>query len=468
MTYDVLIIGAGPGGATSALLLAREGLKVLVLEKSQHPRFHIGESILPCNYPLVCEIGLENQLKTLPHLTKTGAEFGMGDDHNTTRFTFDTGLIPGSVTFNIERAHFDEMLTREARAAGAEVRENTAVKRIVELRDGHVSIELATGETVTAKLLLDASGHGTVVGRHLNIRKPVEDRNLHKVAYFNHFDHVERLPGTATGHPTIIMCDEGWFWLIGLSETKTSVGFVTHPDTIKRIGVPANRMLKWAAERCPVVRHRMRDAVGVVSNEVLADFSYTCKPIAGPGYFMVGDAGAFLDPIFSTGVTLAMKGAQQAARQAMAVLKNGKSPAVAQREYIQFVEGSTGTFWRLIRNYYRHSFRELFMEGRGPMNVHGAIISLLAGHVFPKPPFKLTWRLWFFELCVWANERWELVPRRKRVVLEQSDVVEIPCLREPAGAARREVAAGSTSSPQAGSTSSPQAGSTSSPQAAGR
>lgn len=415
--YDVIIIGAGPGGATAALLLARAGLKVLVLEKGQHPRFHIGESILPRNFPLVQELGLEKQLKALPHLLKLGAEFAMGDDHASSRqFTFDTGLVPGTETFNIERSHFDAMLVREARAAGADVRENTGVKKILRLNDGDVAIATDT-ETFSAKYLLDASGHGTVVGRHLGTRKPIPDPNLHKVAYFSHFENVWRLPGTATGHPTIIMCEEGWFWIIGLTDTKTSVGFVTHPDTIKKVGVPVDKMLAWAVERCPVVRDRMKDAVGEGTNQVLADFSYTCKPHAGPGHFLVGDAGCFLDPIFSTGVTLAMMGAREAAGQVLAILKNGKSPGSARRDYVRFVEGSTGVFWGLIRNYYRHSFRELFLNGTGPMNVHGAVISILAGQVFPKPIWALRWRLRMFYLFMRINQYKALVPRRKRFSL---------------------------------------------------
>jgi flavin-dependent dehydrogenase len=415
--WDVIIIGAGPAGSTAALLLARQGFRVLMLERAKFPRFHIGESILPCNFPLVQELGLEDALNRLPHLKKYGAEFGMGDDHDTTRFFFDAGVIPGSRTFNIERSHFDKMLMDEAIAAGAIVRENTSVKQIVKLTQGDVRVALDGDQTLSAKILLDASGHGTVVGRHLGIRKPVADTRLHKVAYFEHFDRVERLPGNEDGHPGIIMTDEGWFWLIGLNERTTSVGFVCHPDLIKRVGVPSNRMLQWAVARCPVVRHRMRQSTGPATNQVLADFSYTCKPFAGDGYFLVGDAGCFLDPIFSTGVTLAMKGAQQAAAHTAALLTNKTTPATAHADYIRFVTGSTSIFWRMIRNYYTHSFRELFLNGTGPANVHGAVISILAGHVFPKPPWELRWRLWFFWACRWANQYVPLVPRRKRFSL---------------------------------------------------
>jgi hypothetical protein len=180
----------------------------------------------------------------------------------------------------------------------------------------------------------------------------------------------------------------------------------------------------------------MRDATGPATNQVLADFSYTCKPLAGDGYFMIGDAGCFLDPIFSTGVTLAMKSAQQAAKQTAALLRGQTMPGRARSEYIEFVTGSTSIFWRLIRNYYHHSFRELFLNGTGPLNVHGAVISVLAGHVFPRPAFKLRWRMGLFYLCMHVNRFFPLVPRRPRFSLLRAEAHPLPQIETPAAQAQ--------------------------------
>ena len=423
--YDVVIAGGGPAGSTAAIVLSRAGLSVCVLEKDLHPRFHIGESILPRTTPLLRELGLEEAVLGLTHVPKFGAEFGFGNDHSTRKFSFTDGLIPGSPVFNIERSKFDKLLLDQARQAGADVHEQCPVRSVTRLADDDVELESAHGP-FRARLLLDASGHGTVVGRALNLRRNFTEPELQKVAYFQHFENVERPAGRETGHPGIFMCEEGWFWVIGLSDTKTSVGFVTRPSFVRTLNIPADRLLQWAVARCPVVRHRMRNATGSAENIVLADFSYRCRPYAGPGYLMVGDAACFLDPIFSTGVTLAMMGASHAASLAAALLRGELSPGVVRRRHCRYIERGTAPFWRMIRSYYKHSFRELFIHGAGPLQMPGAIISVLAGQVFPRQPWKLRWRQRAFEVCVWLQQYLELSPHRPPFRLVHEPPLDLP------------------------------------------
>lgn len=417
---DIIIIGGGPGGATAAMLLARQGLRALVLEKESFPRFHIGESLVPRNFTLLKELGLDAAIEHIPHMPKLGAEFVLGGDPNSSRrFGFDEGLLPGSPTINVERSGFDKLLLDAAIAAGAVVRQNTAVEKILRLADGDVAVQV-DGQPITAKYLIDASGQGTVIARHLGTRIPRADSAFQKVAYFQNFESVRRRPGIEAGHPCIAMCKEGWFWFINIDPTRTSVGFVAHPDLCKTVGIAPTRLLAWAIEHCPVAKERMREAVGPDTNDIIANFSYNCRPYAGPGHFLVGDAAAFIDPIFSTGVTIAMMGAQEAARQLLDILHGKASPASARKRYIRFVEGSSSVFWRMIRGYYHHSFRELFLNGEGPIQMHKAVISALAGQVFPKPVWALRWRLRAFEVCIWLQKYFALVPHRAEFSLLDS------------------------------------------------
>ena len=348
--YDVIIIGGGPAGSAAGMTLARKGLHAVILEKSHHPRFHIGESLLPRNYTLLQEYGLADKMRDVPHVPKYGAEFGMGGGTETSLFHFDNGFTPNQQTFNVERALFDKMLLDSAREDGVEVREDVAVKKILKLADGDVRVLLDTGEELSAKWLFDASGQSTVVARHLGTRKPPSERHLQKVAYFSHFEGVFRHPGREEGHPLIVMCDEGWFWVIPINDTVTSIGLVMDAEIARSTGVPADRMLHWGMQRCPLVRARCQDATGPTTNQTIANFSYKCDPFAGPGYFLIGDSAAFVDPIFSTGVCLAMMEGRRAAEHVKAMLNGLLTPAAARKDYIRFAKRSTSIYFDIRRS----------------------------------------------------------------------------------------------------------------------
>lgn len=421
-TYDVAIVGGGPTGATAAILLARAGLRTAVIEKDAFPRFQIGESFLVETYELLRRLDLLGRLAEIPHLDKLGAELAFGNAEETSmRFRFDQALTPGeNRTFNVARADFDALLLDEARVSGADVLQPAAVRKILRLDDGRVELDLGESR-LDARVLFDASGQATLVGRHLGTRRVLREPHLRKVAYFQHFEGVERLDGEREGYPTIVMAEEGWFWIIPLNACVTSVGMVVEPGVVKRAGVPADRMLAWGVARCPLVRRRMRAAAGPEQNRVRADFSYRCEPFAGPGYFLLGDAATFLDPVFSSGVCMGMRSAVAAAETAIELLAGRLAPERARRRYARRIEVPTREFFRIIRHFYDHSFRELFLNGSGPLGVHRAVLDVLAGHVYPRASFAARWRLRLLEAFIVAQRHLPLVPRRPRFSLFDAD-----------------------------------------------
>lgn len=415
--YDAIIIGGGPAGATAGLVLARSGLKALIIERAKHPRFHIGESFLPRNKTLLQELGLFEKLCKLPHMVKEGAEFAIGNSTKSIDFRFDQGFPVGETTaWNIERAAYDAMILDSAREAGAEVLEGPTVRAVPVLRDGEVQVDTDSGN-FQAKWLFDASGQSAVLGRLLKTRRVLEHHQ--KVAYFGHFTGVFRHAGSRAGYPMVVMCDEGWFWLIPIDDRRTSIGIVMDAGAAKRVPVAPNQTLRWAISRSPVLRERTANATFPESNGVCADFSYRCEPYAGPGYFLLGDAAMFVDPIFSTGVCLGMMGGKLAAESVAAIVQRSENPEAHRARYIRYLKNSSRDFFRLIDLYYRHSFRELFLHGQGPVQMPQAIISILAGHVFPKPRFGLIWRMRLFEFFVRLHKHFAIAPRLQSFSLMQ-------------------------------------------------
>ncbi len=378
---DVIVIGGGPAGSTAATLLVQRGFDVLLVERERFPRFQIGESLLPYNNDLLDRLGIIPKLEGGEFFPKYGAEFVTGDGEVSYTFRFDRNL-PEQYhrTFQVKRADFDLLLLRNAAAQGVEVREETAVTA-VRLDDAkRATVELAGGETLEARFVIDASGHGSIVGQRHGGKSEIE--SLKKVAFFAHFRNVPRPEGRNAGNTIIVVLRDSWFWLIPITAELMSVGLVVDRDHFVKCGLQPEALLERTICETPYMAERMNNAERVTPIYSRKDFSYAMKRMVGPNYALVGDAAGFIDPIFSTGVFMAMKGADVAAKAIEHRLRSGSMRLL--RKYERSVNGALHRYFRFISNFYRREFLEVFMQPQDKFGLLKAIVGVLAGNIFNK------------------------------------------------------------------------------------
>src|SRR5438067_1170395 len=389
---DVIVIGGGPAGSTAATLLARKGFSVTLLEREKFPRFQIGESLLPYNNDLLARLGVEEQLLAGDYFPKYGAEFVTADGSLTTRFRFDQTLDdPYRRSFQVTRAQFDHLLLRNAAASGVEVREETSVAAVV-LDDGkRAVIKTSEGEMIEAKFVVDASGHGAVVGNRVGEKSDIA--SLKKVAFFAHYRNVERVEGRDGGNTLIVVLRNAWFWMIPITAELMSVGLVVDRDHARNCGLTPEQLLERTIAGTPYVRGRMTGAERTTQVYARRDFSYFMQRMAGPNYALVGDAAGFIDPIFSTGVFMAMKSADLAADAVEQHLRGGGMGLL--RRYEKRMRRALGKYHRFIENFYRREFLEVFMQPKPDFGLVRAIVGVLAGDVFAERGHRAKLALFF-------------------------------------------------------------------------
>lgn len=416
-SYDAVVIGGGPGGSCAATKLAQAGRSVVVLEREHFPRFHVGESLLPYNHAIFEELGLLPKLAAAGFPLKRGAQFHLGNGTKGTGFVFRNGRFTRHAeAFQVERAKFDDLLLRHAAGAGAEVREGVSVERFDRDADGvTVTAKDDTGAMVNfrGRFLIDASGRGNVTGNQEGLRVP--NPQLKKLAIFGHYERVALDPGEKAGDTVIVRLDNKWFWLIPLClgeagrPSKVSVGLVMDRDELAAAKRPAEEIFQAFVAQSPPVAARLREAKLVSPVHVTSDFSYRNTTLFGPRLVRVGDAAGFIDPIFSSGVFLAMFSGKLGAEAVLEALTAGNDGAARFAAYEGRIREAMQIYWEMVENFYTTPFMELFLEPRAKWDIAAAINAILAGEL--EGGWRLKWRMRLFFLLVKLQARFPLVPR---------------------------------------------------------
>jgi flavin-dependent dehydrogenase len=386
---DVLVIGGGPAGSTAASLLARRGHRVSLIEKQRHPRFHIGESLLPANLPLFEQLGVAADIRAIA-MQKWGAEFVSSWDGRRQDFCFreawDKTMPYG---YQVRRSEFDTILIRNAAREGAEVIEG-ARACAVDFGDHAAAVQVQVqhedGTTMSwrARFLVDASGRDTFLANHLQCKRRNPRHN--SAAIFGHFSGAERYAGERQGHISIYWFDHGWCWFIPLSDGATSVGAVVWPYYLKRRTGSLNQFFLDTIAMCPPLAARLKAARLVNEVEATGNYSYHCTRSHGGNYLLLGDAYAFIDPVFSTGVMLAMKSAFAGAEAIDACLRRPAHAAEALREFDRVSRRGPKLFSWFIYRVTSPTMREMFMGPRNTLRMKEALMSLMAGDIFDRTP----------------------------------------------------------------------------------
>ena len=418
---DVLVAGGGPAGCTVATLLARAGRSVVLLEKDHHPRFHIGESLLPANVPLFEDLGVREAVERIG-IVKLGAEFvSPQHDHRSVVEFSEAWDKSMPLAWQVRRSQLDEILFKRAGEVGVQARQGWAVSQVdfdeegvtvaacqraaagapmqgadpatsagpVKPVPGTPEVPASPVQRLRARYFVDATGRDTLLATRFGIKRRHKKHN--SAALFGHFRQARRLEGRMEGSITIFWFEHGWMWFIPLADGSTSVGAVCWPHYLKSRDKPLKEFFLETVAMAPPLAERLREAE-LIDDAVYAtgNYAYASERASGARYAAVGDAYAFVDPVFSSGVYLAMASAYAAFPLVQRTLDAGPAAAAAERRRFEahMRRGPRIFTWFIVRMT-NPAIRELFMYPRNVLRAKEAVLGVLAGDIFGRTPL---WR----------------------------------------------------------------------------
>jgi flavin-dependent dehydrogenase len=384
--YDVIVIGGGPAGSTTAALLAEYGHRVLLLERESMPRYHVGESLIPYTWHTLKRLGVIDQMHQSANPKKYSVQFvSLTGQVSQPFYFFQTIKHECAVTWQVQRSEFDTMLLDNARAKGAEIQQGRHVRDV--LMDGNRVVGVQYDEVggrkgleARSRCVVDCSGRDSLLSRRFGWRE--RDPELNKIAVWSYYKGARRDPGLDAGATTVAYVPhKGWFWYIPLPDDVVSVGVVGEADYLYRDTRDVEAILDREVQSCKWVHEHVRDAERCEPAMVTGEYSYSSSHIATDGLCLVGDAFSFLDPLFSSGVFLALKGGEIAADTIHQGLLDDDLSGARFDAYLAQARGAVKSFRELVLAFYDESFSFREFLDAYP-HLHSKIVDTLVGNVF--------------------------------------------------------------------------------------
>ncbi len=379
------MLGGGPAGATAAAYLARAGVDHIVFERARFPRHHVGESLVGATNRVFHEIGFLPKLDAAGFPKKQGAVWvpKSGTGAQSIRVIPDKAFGGLDYTFHVDRARFDEMLLDHAASLGSRVEQDALATAVLQ-EDGRVTgvrvQQNGRTRTVKARYVIDATGRSTFLGSkfHLKVTDPLFDQ----YAVYGYWKNVERGADETAGyiHIHFLPCERGWVWQIPIDDETTSIGVVTERAELRRGGRDVEAHYARHLATNPELAHRLEAATRISELRTEGNYSYSMRELAGPGYLLVGDAARFVDPIFSSGVSVAIYSAKFATEELVAALSGQKSESEALASYTARMRSGIRIWYDFIKIYYK--LQGLFTYYLRKPHYRDELVRLLQGNVY--------------------------------------------------------------------------------------